>query len=154
MQLQGFYKELHEKLGKGDGGYVPNPNRGFWGFWWNGNCKKYYFQIEKVNGDYQLSIKISLGKTIEELLDCNTANVNCRKKMFRKIRDVFQKEINIIFESPSKFANGQTMTIAVLKDWYKLTEDNTIDMNGTVRFLKNLSSINPFLIEEKTMHNS
>ncbi|SFV54308.1 hypothetical protein MNB_SV-13-1817 [hydrothermal vent metagenome] len=133
-QWQGFYKELHKQLGKGNGSYIHNPSGGFWGFWWQGINKDYYFQIEKVQTKYKSK------KYIYALcIKVKQMNLSERKLMYVEIERNFFKPIK--FRKPIKFAQGKSMTIAVFDGEFPKTINNRIDMSGTIGLINTINNV-------------
>lgn len=137
-QWQGFYKDLHALLGKGNGAYVHNPSGGFWGYWWKGECDDYRFQIEKVQTErkskkYIYSLCIKIQKEI---------NVADRKSMYHTIDKKFSN--NIKFRTPIKFAKGKHMTIAILNEEFPKISNSKVDMSATVELIKKINNVKPF----------
>ncbi|WP_050183931.1 PD-(D/E)XK nuclease family protein [Domibacillus robiginosus] len=123
---QGFYRLLQSELGRGDWGYVANGSGGFQGFWWTKDpSHACYFQIEQS----RLCIKLAEPDPLRQR--------EARMKAFtRLIQEDDIKEL--FFQKPVRYQNGKIMTIMVKTDYLQMKEDGGLDIQNTVRLLKEI----------------
>ncbi len=122
----GFFKFLQSELQRGDWSYVANQSGGFMGYWWafqyNSHCTQ-YLQIQEND----LVLKI-----------------NCKNsKNSRKNRDICYKhflargkEQGLLFNKPSRFGIGDTMTVLVTKYLVRRPDNNLVDLQATLENIK------------------
>ena len=130
----GFYLRLQKELDDGNWGYVPNRSGGFLGYWWHSQsdheCEQ-YLQLE----ENKLCFKICVD------------DPHHRRELRTKWHKLIQeraKEDKLPVKKPSRFGNGQYMTVCIYDGDYRITnDDNVIDIASTVKLLKNLE----FLLE-------
>ena len=120
----GFYLELQKRIGNGYWDYVANPTGGFLGFWWhfqgNDDCEQ-YLQLEQ----HKFCFKIWVKNEVERRF----LRSKWHKILTDKARD---KNIGLNLVKPSRFGNGEYMTVCVFNGEYRETEDGIIDMDKTV----------------------
>ncbi len=128
----GFFINLRKELKEGGWNYIPNRSGGFMGFWWfrvEIEYGKVYLQIEENRFCFKVSVK----------------EKNKRSEIRNKIHNTIigiSKKLNIDVIKPSKFGNGHYMTVAILKDEYRITNsENIIDMEKTIENIKTISKI-------------
>ena len=133
---KGFFIELNKELKDGYWDYVPNPNGGFLGFWWNWdkNAKDKY--------DIYLQIDHSLRKVTIKLWS------NTDSKIEKSIINKWKKHIehnkdNIIIKKPSRVRVGKnSTTIGIVENEFRITNNNgIIDINKTINFIKEIQKI-------------
>lgn len=134
----GFYLRLQRELGDGSWGYVPNPSGGFLGYWWHSQydeeCEQ-YLQLEED----RLCFKISVDKSRDRK--------ELRAKWHEQIKEK-SNEYKLSLKKPSRFGNGQYMTVCIYDGDYRVTnEDKVIDIASTVRILKKAESLLESLYE-------
>ena len=127
----GFYIELQKQLGSGHWDYVANPNGGFLGFWWhfhgNDDCEQ-YLQLEED----KLCFKIWV-KNIEE-------RTKLRSKWHEAIK-AQAKRYGLDLVKPSRFGNGEYMTVCVFNGEYREIKNGVIDIDKTVDLLRKAESL-------------
>ncbi len=128
----GFYKELQERLGYGSWNYVANPSGGFVGFCWywiEFNGGEMYLQIEEKKFCFKIWVKNKSSRS------------ELRNKIYLKIiQEANNHDIEVV--KPARFGNGQYMTVAVLKNEYRVTNsENIIDMARTVENIRKIEKI-------------
>lgn len=133
---KGFYIALRKELADGNWDYVANPSGGFLGFWWSfegdEDCKR-YLQIEsKYNEaieayDTNLCIKIYVKNSSERR--------KYRNFWYKKLKEK-SSEYSLNFKKPSRFGSGTYMTILVLEDEYRQTNNEAlIEIERTIQSL-------------------
>lgn len=132
---KGFFIELRKKLKDGDWGYVPNPNGGFLGFWWNED------KNNKDKYDIYLQIDHSLKKITIKLW-------NNADKIEQSIIDKWKKHIeydknDIVIKKPPRVRVGKnSTTIGIVENEFRITSNNgIIDINKTINFIKEIQKI-------------
>jgi len=120
----GFYLELQKQLGSGHWDYVANPAGGFLGFWWHfqgGDDCEQYLQLEQDKFCFKIWVK---NEDERRLL---------RSKWHKTINDKARdKDIDLNLVKPSRFGNGEYMTVCVFDGEYRETENGIIDMEKTI----------------------
>jgi len=127
----GFYLELQKRLGNGDWAYVANPNGGFLGFWWNfqgdDECKQ-YLQLEQDKFCFKIWVKNEDQRR------------TLRSKWHKTIRDKAEDvELNLV--KPTRFGNGEYMTVCVFNGEYRKTIGGVVDMEATVIQLRKAENL-------------
>lgn len=148
----GFYMELQERLGE-DGKkkvkweYVPNPTGGFIGFWWHfqgdkATCRQ-FLQLEykhkklKEGKDKESKYKkVVTGKLSFKIEVKNKGDRKKYRSKWYKILKERAKEYELDLIKPTRFGNGETMTVCQLKEDYRNSKNGIIDMDKTVEVLK------------------
>jgi len=129
----GFYLELQKRLGHGDWDYVANPTGGFLGFWWhfqgNDECEQ-YLQLEQDKFCFKIWVK----------------NDNERKTLRSRWHEVIinkaiDRDVDLNLVKPSRFGNGEYMTVCVFEGEYRETEDGIIDMDQTIAKFKRAENL-------------
>ncbi|MBT3258703.1 MAG: hypothetical protein HN366_19905 [Deltaproteobacteria bacterium] len=128
----GFFIELQKKLEDGGWDYVPNPSRGFMGFWWHSNegeeCSQ-YLQLEES----KLCFKIWVGDPKKYR--------SFRQKWHDKIVDESNKHALEVIKPP-RFGSGKYMTVAILKgDYRRKNNSGVLDLEQTIDLLKKVECI-------------
>lgn len=136
-QYIGFFRELDKAFintEEPDWKYVPNQSGGFPGFWWhfrtiNNLDTNIYMQFESQN------LVIKLGEVYERQSEI-------RNRVVSELQPIIEKN-GIMGGKPSRYGVGLTMTLFVIDkmEWYVKNDDNTIDLNETIKALKRLASI-------------
>lgn len=120
---QGFFGALQKEGVTGDWGYVPNPSRGFWGFWWGGqDGSPAYLQLEEGLLCFKISISDAAARS--------NAKYSWSERMVRAGQEMGLKVVK-----PGRLRGGGTMTVAVLKDYRIPAADGTLDLRRTVGLL-------------------
>ena len=130
---KGFFIELKKKLNDGNWDYVSNPNGGFLGFWWNWNS----------NNEYHLYLQIdhSIRKITFKLY------TKTGTKIEKSIIDIWKKHIvtdkdGIKVEKPKVVRAGKSVTIGILKDEFRMTNNkNIVDIEKTIEFIRRVEKI-------------
>jgi hypothetical protein len=127
----GFYLELQKQLKAGHWDYVANPNGGFLGFWWhfqgNEDCKQ-YLQLEEDKLCFKISVKNSRERQ------------KLRSKWHKIIKD--QSQVHTLdLVKPSRFGNGEYMTVCILNGEYRETMNDKIDIGKTVIKLRKAEAL-------------
>lgn len=129
---KGFYIEIQRRLQDGDWDYIANPAGGFFGFWWHfkkANECEVYLQIEQD----KLCFKIW------------TVDAEKRKYLRQHWHEIIINECqkhNVKAQKPSRFGYGQYMTVAILEQEYRITnDDGIINMGATLEMLKSAQSV-------------
>jgi GNAT superfamily N-acetyltransferase len=128
----GFYLRLQRELGDGNWDYVPNPSGGFLGYWWHfqgdEECEQ-YLQLEED----KLCFKVWVSESHRRR--------ELRTKWHERIKEKARKN-GIPVKKPSRFGNGQYMTVCIYEgDYRKTNGDNVIDITSTVKLLKKAESL-------------
>jgi len=125
---KGFFIELKNRLNEGNWGYVSNPNGGFLGYWWSGN--------KTYNDEYSLYLQIEHNlKAVTIKLSSKTGN-KLDKSLLNKWKKHILKSDNIIVRKPVRVRNGKTSTIGIVDNFLKVNDENLVDMDKTIEFLK------------------
>ena len=122
---QGFYMALEKELGKGDWGYVANPNGGFLGFWW-------HWGKAHSNPEVELYLQFEQNKLCVKAYNKNAKSDGI--KYSNKLIN-FAKEKNIPIR-PIKRRTGTTMTLTVID----LQNFDTLDMPDLIRQLREIEN--------------
>ena len=133
---QGFFKRLERELKNCWGwGYVPNPQGGFLGLWWN-DCPitegSVYLQLEIVTG------KPDVQKLCFKVAVRNKEDRGAMKDKWRKlVRDAGGDAIEL-----PRTRSGWTMTIALWKEsWLAFDSEGGLDKEATVANLKEAEAV-------------
>ncbi len=122
----GIYMRLQDELGKGNWDYVSNKKGGFMGFWWgfqgDESCKQ-YLQLEENKLCFKIKVKEKSQR--KEL----------RKKWYKILKSKCS-EFGINFERPNRFGNGKYMTVMVADKYMIPNDEGRIDVDATVKYLK------------------
>ncbi len=122
----GFYIELQKQLGSGNWDYVANPTGGFLGFWWhfqgNDKCEQ-YLQLEQDKFCFKIWVKN------------NDERTQLRAKWHKAIEKHGQN-YGLDLTKPTRFGNGEYMTVCVFHGEYRETKNGVIDIKKTVEKLK------------------
>jgi len=130
----GFYIRLQKEIPSAKWDYVPNPSKGFMGFWWHFDgddaCEQ-YLQLEQD----KLCFKIWVNNLSERRI--------LRNKWHKKIKNTgLESEYNLNIIKPPRFGSGSFMTVCIHEDDYRISsEDNLIKINETVQRLKDAEKI-------------
>lgn len=126
----GFYSKLQQELGVGHWNYVSNPTGGFMGFWWGLGQGKPYLQLEHG----KLCFKI---KAVD---DSTAKRKSMRNKWYALIKSQCT-DFGIELEKPTRFGNGNYMTVIVAKEDYRhKNNEGNLDFNATVEHLRKMSA--------------
>lgn len=129
----GFYGALQDVLDTGEWGYVANPTGGFHGYWWyfgpegNGTARP-YLQLEET----KLCVKIHVPEP-----DRRAA---LRGQWHERVMRAAQDH-GLPLGRPARFGNGQWMTVAVLDDYRGAGPDGRLDLDATVRVLRQAEAV-------------
>jgi hypothetical protein len=123
LQWIGFYKEIQKKV---DGwewwGYVPNQTGGFMGFSWHRKDNR-YLQLEQKRLCFKIRVK--------------DADRSTRRDEWASALQHAKARGGLSIQKPDRFGHGETMTVAVYKDDYRLSNSSgVLDMVGTLKLLK------------------
>ncbi|MEA2016820.1 MAG: PD-(D/E)XK nuclease family protein [Campylobacterota bacterium] len=130
---KGFFKELKILLNDGNWDYVPNPQGGFLGFWWNWS--------NNDNFKFYLQINHNIGKIIFKLY------TKTDEKIDKLVIDKWKQHIayndkNLSIIKPKVVRRGKSATVGILENEFRITNNkNIIDMEETVKFIKNIENI-------------
>lgn len=129
---KGFYIEIQRRLQDGDWDYIANPTGGFLGFWW-------YF---KKTNECEIYLQLEQEKFCFKIWVANAEKrIYFRQYWHEKIIEKCQK-YNIEAKRPGRFGYGQYMTVAILDQEYRITnDDGIINMEATLEILKSAQSI-------------
>ena len=122
----GLFTELQTQFEDGRWGYVPNASGGFLGFWWN---------FEEVEGGeiyLQLEEDALMAKVWVEDAD---RRGELRELWFRRVVDGIPG-----FVRPRRFGNGEYMTVATRGDYRVVGPDGRLDLDATVRTLREVTA--------------
>jgi len=139
---QGFYSELQRRLEEEEvkWGYVANRKGGFWGCWWHwkGENKSWqYLQIEQGS----LCFKIEEGEP--------TMRLEKRREWSERILEA-GRDGNFPVERPQRMGKGNTMTVAVFKDEFPVSDgEGRLDIGGTVEVLRRAADVLDQAVKEK-----
>jgi len=129
---KGFYQRLQEQLGSGNWNYVSNPSGGFMGYWWHfseSNGCKQYLQLQED----QLCFKIEVEDEDEYK--------RLRTKWHNKIVAA-ASEAPIDAVKPDRFGYGKHMTVAVIPEDYRATdEEGILDIAETLQRLQHAEGV-------------
>lgn len=130
---KGFFIALKEKLGEGNWSNVSNARGGFLGFWWNcHNNDDYNIYLQIDHSMKKITIKLSI-KT-DTLIEKNIIN--------KWKKHIFYNKEEIIIIKPKVVRSGKSMTIGVLENEFRITDDeNIIDIDETITFIKKIEEI-------------
>lgn len=137
-QWKGFYIALQKELADGDWKYVPNKKGGFYGFWWcRDSFEEYpiYLQLEHEQKQEQEQ-EISKGKLCVKV---KVENEQDQKVMRKKVSEMVLKRANLLslnMTKPKRFAKGKYMTVAILNEEYRQSNNGVLNLNDTVALLK------------------
>jgi len=131
LAWSGFFTAIRKKLSDCDGAwnYVPNASGGFMGFWWHwgdvedGNV---YLQLEEGKACFKVEVG-DVDKAQELKFKWN-------KKIIEAGTKYASENINVV--RPSRMRVGNYMTVAVLKDDYRVWKGEKLDLDATVENLK------------------
>lgn len=136
--FKGFYIELQNKLGEGEWDYVANPSGGFLGFWWGFSGSKECKQYMQIESKYNKNIKQYESKLCVKI---KVFDKEKRRHYRTEYFNTLMKKSND-FKKPDRFGNGTYMTIGILNDDFRKTNDpGVLDIQETVKYLKNLQSL-------------
>jgi hypothetical protein len=136
---KGFYIELKDKLNDGNWDYVSNRQGGFLGFWWNWNDTEtyhIYLQIETSweKNKYIGKIKIKLYSKDNNKVDKTIVN--------KWKSHILHNDNNIKISKPRVVRTGKSVTVGILENEFRISDnDNLIDMNKTIEFIKLIEDI-------------
>ena len=130
---KGFFITLKEKLGEGNWKYVSNARGGFLGFWWNWHS----------NDDYNIYLQIDHSmKKITVKLSSKTDTLIEKSILNQWKKHIFCKQEKISFIKPKVVRSGKTMTIGILENEFRITNDkDIIDIAKTIAFIKEIEKI-------------
>jgi len=136
---KGFYIKLKEKLNDGNWDYVSNRQGGFLGFWWDWNDTEtyhIYLQIEtswkkdKYVGRIKVKLSSKNSKKIEKSILNEWKNL------------ILYDNNNIKISKPRVVRTGKSVTIGIVENEFRLLgDDNFIDINKTIKFIKKIEEI-------------
>ena len=130
---KGFFITLKEKLGEGNWKYVSNARGGFLGFWWNLHSNDDYNIYLQIDHNMQ-KITVKLSSKTDTLIEKSILNQWKKHIPF--------KEEEISFIKPKVVRSGKTMTIGILENEFRITDDkNIIDIDKTITFIKEIEKI-------------
>lgn len=135
---QGFFLSLQDAFPDLNWGYVANAQGGFMGAWWHFGAWsgwQTYLQIEEK------SLVMKLGCWTEKHIPSARASVRNR---WLKTLEAANKESGIIITPPVRRGNGRSMTAALVSsgnDWIQLDENQLIDFDSTVIFLRKAMAV-------------
>ncbi len=135
---KGFYIDLKENLKDGNWDYVSNRQGGFLGFWWNWSPEDtyhVYLQIETSweQDKYIGKIKIKLYSRTDGKVDKVIVN-----KWKNNI--IYDKE-NIKIIKPKVVRTGKSVTVGILKNEFRIVDNNIINIDKTIKFIKKIEKI-------------
>lgn len=145
FEWQGLYQVIEEKMGIGNWEYQKAMGR-FWKYWFNidGRAGDYplYIQLEQN----KLCFKISTDPKDVELPEDKTRGQVRNDFYFKLIKKAQQKGYDEI-RKPSKFGNGDHMTLAIVvqKDWLG---EGVVDVDKAVENLKKYLAFLREFVEE------
>ncbi len=125
----GFYLRLQKELGLGNWGHVANPSGGFLGFWWHfqggDNCEQ-YLQLEQKKFCFKIWVKNPLDRS------------SLRSKWHKTIKAKgSEHEYRLPLIKPSRFGNGQYMTVCIYSGKYRECDSNhIINVDKTIQKLR------------------
>jgi len=126
----GFYMALKKELGGGDWGYVANPSGGFLGFRFSGHNNA-YLQLEKKREEPgNLCFKIEVLERERQTAD--------RWAWHAAFMEA-SKNTEFSLKKPDRFGKGTYMTVCVLDEEYRKTNNEVLDMQGTVQKIQKIS---------------
>lgn len=129
---QGFYSELQSQLGDGEWSYVANPSGGFLGYWWHwhrDSNSEVYLQIEQERLCFRISID-------------DTDKRGDQRSIWLSRILAAAKESNLNVVRPARLGSGQTMTVAILGEDYRvLGNRGIIDIDKTIAVLRSASVV-------------
>lgn len=127
----GFYRDLQKQLGAGDWDYVANPSGGFLGFWWhyqgNEECGQ-YLQLEENKFCFKIWVK-------------NNDQRGILRFKWHEIIKAKAQDFKLKLVKPSRFGNGEYMTVCVFEGEYRKNISGTIDMRATIELLRKAESL-------------
>lgn len=133
LAWQGFYGELQQRLNDGEWAYVPNPSGGFEGFWWHvrSGCG---LQLEQE----RLAFKMWFdgpehGVATPDAWLAQVLAAGCAA--------------GLPVERPGRMRKGQSMTVAVLRDYRAVDGRGVLDLERTVARLRQVQTVFDVAIE-------
>jgi len=130
---KGFFIELRKKLNDGNWDYVSNARGGFLGFWWNwNNNDKYHIYLQIDHSLQKITFKLYT-KTEAKI---EKSIINTWKKL------IDYNKNGIIVKKPQVVRTGKSVTIGILENEFRITDDNgIIDMDKTIDFVHKIEDI-------------
>ncbi len=128
---QGFFRCLESELDNFEWwGYVPNQSGGFQGFtWWPVDNYPDFPVALVIEGEEKLCFKV----WAEEVED----KTQFREDWHRRIMQAGKGQV----DRPKRMGYGNTMTVGIWKDWLAFGQDGKLDMQGTVKNLKQAEEV-------------
>lgn len=131
----GFFKQLQEKLGDGEWGYVPNSSGGFMCYHW---C---HTSPATEIADFEVYLQL------EESRLCFKIRVFDVKRQAEQWENWHQKlmavakSLTFPLERPSRRKNGRWMTVGLNERYLQEREDGLLDIDETVAVLKKAEEV-------------
>jgi hypothetical protein len=143
---EGFYLKLQELLPEWtDWRYVSNQMGGFLGFWyhWTGTEDfSLYIQIENAF-DYGIKVVVKIGEW-----EPNTST------LYQILSDLqpYSKKYGLTVTKPDKFRAGESSTLAIIQNAFKVDSDGNLDLDQFVVTLKNIENmLNDYSSDKSTL---
>jgi len=130
---KGFFIELRKKLNDGNWDYVSNPNGGFLGFWWNwDNNDEYHIYLQIDHSIKKITLKLH-----------TKTGIKIEKPIISKWKEsIAYNKDNLIIKKPKVVRSGKSMTIGILENEFRVTDDkNIINMDKTIDFIHIIENI-------------
>ncbi|MDB4409588.1 PD-(D/E)XK nuclease family protein [Gammaproteobacteria bacterium] len=134
----GFYMVLKEIVGHEDTAcnwkYIPNQNGGFMGFWWEFNTTNgttSHVQLEGNENINRLVFKLKTATPATRAL-----YVSWSKQLIR-----LSSELGLAITKPKRLGSGRSVTVALLKNDFRIFNDGVLDMDATVSVLNRAKRI-------------
>jgi hypothetical protein len=139
---RGFYIVLYDNRYKisnpteddgADWGYVANPSGGFFGYWW------YFTYLPELPYMPYLQLEQTC-LTFKIIVDNENERRNSREGAYNRIMQTAPK-LGLDIVRPERMGNGKFMTVARMKDDYRITSDNKFNLDATLVNLKKAQEI-------------
>lgn len=137
---KGFYMALQAELSDANWDYVANPAGGFMGLWWgwrkDGDGYA-YLQLEEAKACFKFEVSDAAKERKSDIkYDWNQRIL----ETYNTMRE--QSRFNVEVVRPSVLRVGQWMTVAILKDDYRVADSNgKLNMGATVENLREMEAI-------------
>jgi hypothetical protein len=139
---RGFYMVLYDNRHKvstlteddgADWGYVANPSGGFFGYWW------YFTYLPELSYMPYLQLEQNC-LTFKIIVDNENERRSAREEAYNRVTQTAQK-LGLDVNRPERMGNGKFMTIARMKDDYRVSTSEVLDLDATLANLKRAQEV-------------